>query len=156
MVLRPVEVSHSCKKSLSNFKNGASTTLSRFVACNVNSLSAAYIISTQAERCQERKKAHSPNSKIHSKNTLPVSQKLAQLMIDIHYRFMCTWIHIRTCPHSTHYKKYRNFFILIIIISLIYLSFCKFLIENILLNFPFSLEHACQRTIALPIPRILP
>lgn len=76
------------------------------------------------------------------------------LVINIQYRFACThrstwaYAHIPLTTRNTENiyifkgeEASALFHFNSIAISLIYLSFCKFLIENILLNFPFSLEH---------------
>lgn len=152
-ISRPVKTSFSYKKSLAGFKNGASTTLSGFVACHVSCTEIFQVIVTQAERCRKWKKAHGPNSKIQRKIHCLFHRNELNLVINIHYKFACThrstwaYAHIplttRNTENISNFKWEKAFalFHSNSIISWIYLSLRKFLIENILLNFLFSLER---------------
>jgi len=75
-------------------------------------------------------------------------------VIDIHYKFACThrstWAYahipltIRNTENISIFKGEKAsalFHSNSVIILQIFLSLCKFLIENILLNFPFILEY---------------
>lgn len=126
---------------------------SGFVACNLSCTEIFQVIVTQAERDLEWKRARGPNSTTaeYIACFTEISSTWWLISITGLHAQRSTWVyaHIPLTTWNEENIKGERASVLFhsnsIVISLIHLSLCKCLIEHILLNFPFSLEHTYMK-----------